>query len=124
MTVYITEKTKTIYAEVFGRDGNPVKKGPKAVRMVVRDTYAAQIQSFAQCVAEHGLYKVQRFDWPTWLDKMPATTDVGVDVKKSPYKTTVETLNVNAEEFWYEAYIEGTDIMLISERVPIANLDY
>ena len=123
MTVYITEKTKTLYAEVLGRDGNPVKEGPKAIQMVVRDTYAAQIRCFAEFVTKHGLYKVQRFDWPTWLDKMPATTGVNIDVKKSPYKTTVETLNVSAEEFWYEAYVDGTDTILISERISIASLD-
>jgi hypothetical protein len=32
-------------------------------------------------------------------------------------------LNVSAEEFWYEAYVDGTDTILISERISIASLD-
>lgn len=123
MIIFPTAVIQTIYAEVCGRDGNPVKEGPKAVQIVINESIAAQIRRCAQFVKENELYKVQRFDWPGWLAKMPIDTNGGLDMEKSPYRTTVETLNISADEFWYEAYVEDTDIEIISERVSIASLN-
>lgn len=123
MAIHVTEKRQTVYAEVHGHDGKPIKNGPKAIQVVVTARMAAQIRRYAQFVKENELYKVQRFDWPVWLAEMPIDKFTDQDIKKSPHRTSVETLNINADEFWYEACVKDTDIDLISDRISIASLD-
>ena len=123
MPIRIAKRTIIFYADVYGPNGKPVKSGPKFIKIVVNEAFVERIRSHAKCVRENGLYKVQQFAGPVWLDKMPAdfmTSDV---VQKTAHKIRVETLNVNANEFWFEAHSETSFVDLISERISIADLD-
>lgn len=123
MSVYVGPKTRTIYAEVRGRDGEPVQAGPKAIMVVVDDASVARIKRHAQCAADHDFCRVQSFASPVWLDKIPVHKDGKIAIKEFSHQVAVETLNVSSDDFWYEAYLDGTITHILSEHILISSID-
>jgi len=99
-----------------------------AVFSIEEDT-AREIVALSKLVNEHGLYKVEKFDYRTTFyrhdpdqepdqepDDAEEADDDNVEI------TDCGTLCVSETQFWFSAYIKHTDIEVLTESQPIADL--
>jgi hypothetical protein len=84
---------------------------PAVARFTVTEEDMTEIRRLAKIVADNGLFKVEKFDYRVQY----YLTEGGKKVER----TDADTLNVNATEFWFAAYIKHTNTEILTKRYPI-----
>lgn len=98
---------------------------PSKVSFSIDELTARSIVALARVVKENDLYKVERFDYrASWLELNHERRGelMGEGATPDEVSTGAEILNVSESEFWFGAYLKHTNVEVLSERMPIAEL--
>ena len=87
---------------------------PTLVVFELSNDAAKQISKLASIVKEHGLKLVEVFD----SNARFMTDEQGAQ----HIETELGMLRVSSSEFWFAAYLKHTQVMVLSERLPISEL--
>ncbi len=98
---------------------------PTVVEFIIEEATAAEIIRLAAIVNTNGLYKVERFDYRARylkFDPKENPEDAELAGEDNEFRTEADVLNVSDTEFWFSAYIQHTDIEVLSEQLRIEDL--
>lgn len=97
---------------------------PDCVAFRIDEDSAREILKLSALVKEHGLYKVEKFDFRACYTRTQpvASEQVGSVPMQHIVSTEADCLNVSDSEFWFSAYLKHTDIQINSEAQSIADL--
>ena len=98
---------------------------PAVVEFSIDLSTARKILRLAAVVKEHGLYKVEKFDYRAQY--LSHDDEEGSDQTDSSsddrfVSTEADTLNVSDSHFWFAAFLKHTDVEITSEQLPIGEL--
>lgn len=116
-------ESKNYRVEVHG--GGECDNAPGVAVFSIAEESAREIVKLAGLVKEHGLHKVEKFDYRAEFLQFDPETDPedaenageGNDVR-----TECDCLNVSDDEFWFTAYIKHTDVKVSCKGQSIADL--
>lgn len=92
---------------------------PSAAVFTIEQATAQRILKLSALVKDHGLYKVEEFDYRTVFLKSDAEDEIDDDDQAS---TEADCLNVSEQEFWFSAIIKHTNVEIVTARQSIAEL--
>lgn len=91
---------------------------PEIAVYVIDEEAALQIVNLAKLVKEHGLFKVEKFDYRvTYYKNDKESLRIEDEVSLGS-----DTLNVSADDFWFAGFLKHTNIEVLTEPVSIKNL--
>ena len=93
---------------------------PSVAVFTIEEATAQRILKLSALVKDHGLYKVEEFDFRTAFLKSDAEDEIDEDDQAS---TEADCLNVSEREFWFSAIIKHTNVEIVTGRQSIAELE-
>lgn len=116
-------ENKTFRTEV--RTDSDYDDIPEVAVFAISKETAKEIVKLAALVKEHGLHKVEKFDYRADFyrydpEKNPKAAAEAGD--ENDVCTESDCLNVSETEFWFSAYLKHTDVEVLTERQPIVDL--
>ncbi len=92
---------------------------PSVAVFSIEEATAQRILKLSALVKDHGLYKIEEFDYRTAFLKSGAEDEIDDDDHAS---TEADCLNVSEREFWFSAIIKHTNVEIVTGRQSIADL--
>ena len=118
-------KTKTLHLGVVMLDDaeNAVGGEPLGLRLVVTEDYIAKLRRLQRAVTDHALaYGEIHDDTPQWLADSPEGHPHPERIGASGCCVDGVRIVADSRQFWYEAYVDRSDIRVGTPRIAFKDL--
>ena len=121
----MTDKTRILHVAVDPLDDaeNAVGNEPRGLRIVVTEDYLAKLRRLQRAVTENALAYGEVFDnAPQWLAANPEEHPQPGQIGTSGCVVDGVRIVADSHHFWYEAYVDRSDIRIGTARIAFKDL--